>query len=101
MESSEEKNGKLSVGEVGELPQEFTRMIESEEAYFPFTAIVSQQLMKRAVAMTIINPKIKTLILNGPRGTAKSTITSSIKDLASMIDVNDGCRFNCDPKSKD
>jgi hypothetical protein len=40
---------------------------------FPFTAIVDQERMKRALVLCAIHPQIGGVLIRGERGTAKST----------------------------
>ena len=40
---------------------------------FPFAAIVGQDLMKTALVLNAISPRIGRVLIRGERGTAKST----------------------------
>ncbi len=40
---------------------------------YPFTAIVGQERMKRALVLNAVAPKIGGVLIRGERGTAKST----------------------------
>jgi len=66
---------------------------------FPFTAIVGQEKMKRALILTAISPQIGGVLIRGERGTAKSTAARALAALLPEIDVVEGCPFNCDPDS--
>ncbi|HMF30674.1 MAG TPA: ATP-binding protein [Candidatus Lokiarchaeia archaeon] len=66
---------------------------------FPFTAILGQDAMKRALLLNIIDPKIGGVLLTGQQGTGKSTAVRSLVDLLPEIEVVDGCRFACNPDS--
>ena len=48
---------------------------------FPFSAIVSQDKMKKALLLNVINPRIGGLLINGEKGTAKSTMVRALADL--------------------
>ncbi|MFQ6015410.1 MAG: putative cobaltochelatase, partial [Anaerolineae bacterium] len=64
---------------------------------FPFTAIVGQERMKRALILNAINPQIGGVLIRGERGTAKSTAVRALADLLPGIDVVADCPFSCDP----
>ena len=48
--------------------------------YYPFSAIVGQNEMKLALILSIINPKIKGVLIFGEKGTGKSSAVRSISD---------------------
>lgn len=64
---------------------------------YPFTAIVGQDLMKLALILNAINPKIGGVLIKGTKGTAKSTAVRALADLLPEIDVIKDCPFNCNP----
>ena len=68
---------------------------------YPFTAIVGQERMKRALILNAINPQIGGVLIRGERGTAKSTAARALAALLPNIDVVHGCRFSCDPNRPD
>ena len=68
---------------------------------YPFTAIVSQERMKRALILNAINPQIGGVLIRGERGTAKSTAARALAALLPELGVVQGCRFNCDPQRPD
>ncbi len=55
--------------------------------YFPFTAIVGQKNMKLALILALINPKIGGVLIQGEKGTGKSTIVRSIHSLLPLIKI--------------
>jgi Mg-chelatase subunit ChlI len=67
----------------------------------PFTAIVGQDRMTRALILNAINPRIGGVLIRGERGTAKSTAARALAALLPEIKVVEGCRFNCDPSRPD
>ncbi len=67
------------------------------QAVFPFTAIVGQERMKRALILNAVNPSIGGVLIRGERGTAKSTAARALAALLPEIQVVAGCRFGCDP----
>jgi len=66
---------------------------------FPFTAIVGQDEMKRALILNVVDPLIGGVLIMGHRGTGKSTAVRALADLLPEIVVVDGCPFNCDPQN--
>ena len=65
---------------------------------FPFTAIVGQEKMKRALILNAINPQIGGVLIRGERGTAKSTAARALAALLPDLNVVADCPFNCDPQ---
>lgn len=64
---------------------------------YPFTAIVGQERMKRALVLNAVNPKIGGVLIRGERGTAKSTAARALAALLPEVETFDDCRFGCDP----
>ncbi|MHA1294861.1 MAG: ATP-binding protein, partial [Promethearchaeota archaeon] len=62
---------------------------------FPFTAIVGQELMKKALLINAINPAIGGVLIKGDKGTGKSTAVRALGDLLPEIKVVENCPFNC------
>lgn len=69
----------------------------ARRAVFPFTAIVGQERMKRALILNAVNPQIGGVLIRGERGTAKSTASRALAALLPDIQVINDCRFGCDP----
>ncbi len=63
----------------------------------PFTAIVGQDEMKKALILNAINPRIGGVLIRGEKGTAKSTAVRALAELLPDIEVVNGCPFNCNP----
>lgn len=54
---------------------------------FPFSAIVGQDNIKKALILNIINPNIKGVLISGEKGTAKSTLVRGISDIMGDMDI--------------
>ncbi|MBQ5397539.1 MAG: sigma 54-interacting transcriptional regulator, partial [Candidatus Methanomethylophilus sp.] len=52
-----------------------------ESAIMPFSAVAGNQTAKTAVLCLLVNPHLKSLLLNGATGTGKTTIVRSIESL--------------------
>ncbi|MFA5330833.1 MAG: putative cobaltochelatase [Methanoregula sp.] len=70
------------------------------ETIYPFSAIVGQEQMKKALLLNAINPKIGGVLIKGEKGTAKSTAARGLARLLPDRLVADGCIFGCDPHDK-
>jgi Mg-chelatase subunit ChlI len=68
-------------------------------AIYPFTAIVGQERMRRALVLNAVDPRIGGVLIRGERGTAKSTAARSLAALLPSVRVVSDCRFGCDPDS--
>ena len=66
-------------------------------AIFPFTAIVGQERMKRALILNAVDTRIGGVLIRGERGTAKSTAARSLAALLPHVKIVQDCRFGCDP----
>jgi Mg-chelatase subunit ChlI len=70
-----------------------------KRAVFPFTAIVGQERMRRALILNAVDTRIGGVLIRGERGTAKSTAARALAALLPMVRVVADCRFGCDPDS--
>ncbi len=68
---------------------------------YPFTAIVGQERMKRALILNAIDMRIGGVLIRGERGTGKSTAARALAALLPEIDVIADSPFNDDPKWPD
>ena len=53
-------------------------MAEMNTALFPFTRIVGQDRMKKALLLNVVDPSIGGVLIKGEKGTAKSTAVRSM-----------------------
>lgn len=67
---------------------------------FPFTAIVGQERMLRALKLNAVYPQLGGVLIRGERGTAKSTAARGLAALLPEIEIVKDCRFGCDPHSQ-
>jgi len=67
-------------------------------AIYPFTAIVGQERMRRALVLNAVDPRIGGVLIRGERGTAKSTAARALAALLPNVHVVKDCRFGCDPE---
>ncbi len=67
---------------------------------FPFTAIIGQEDMKKALVLNVVNPRLGGVLIQGEKGTAKSTAVRALADLLPPRLCVKGCRFHDDPQDK-
>jgi magnesium chelatase subunit I len=68
---------------------------------YPFAAIASQDEMKCALILAVIDPAIGGVLIMGHRGTAKSTAVRGLADLLPKLARVRGCAFGCDPLARE
>jgi len=68
---------------------------------YPFTAIVGQERMKRALILNAIDMRIGGVLIRGERGTGKSTAARALAVLLPEIDVIADSPFGDDPNRPD
>lgn len=74
--------------------------MKSMQANFPFSAIVGQDDVKRAIMVAAIEPLLGGVLIFGDRGTGKSTAIRGLASLLPPMAVVAGCPFHCDPKAE-
>ncbi|MFH1150052.1 MAG: VWA domain-containing protein [Actinomycetota bacterium] len=68
-----------------------------EEIVFPFTAVVGQEPVKKALLLNAVSDQVGGVLIRGRRGTAKSTLARAVAHLLPEIEVVTDCPFGCDP----
>jgi magnesium chelatase subunit I len=64
---------------------------------FPFTAIVGQEEMRRALLIAATDPAVGGVLVFGDRGTGKSTAVRALAALLPPLPVVAGCPYRCAP----
>ncbi|NBX99174.1 MAG: magnesium chelatase ATPase subunit I, partial [Burkholderiaceae bacterium] len=67
--------------------------------YYPFSAIVGQEDMKRAILVAALEPTIGGVLVMGDRGTGKSTAVRALAALLPPMNAVADCPYGCDPKA--
>ncbi|MGD9474088.1 MAG: ATP-binding protein [Eubacteriaceae bacterium] len=65
---------------------------------YPFSGIVGQETMKKALILNVINPLLGGVLIRGEKGTAKSTTVRALAELLPSRSQVEGCSFACDPR---
>ncbi len=65
---------------------------------FPFAAIVDLDKLKLAMIVNAVNPKVGGLLIQGPKGSGKTTAVRALRDILPRIRKVEGCPFNCNPQ---
>src|SRR3989442_2525147 len=60
---------------------------------FPFSAIVGQDMLKRALLLGVIQPSLGGVLIRGTKGVAKSTAVRALAALLPPIAAVAGCPF--------
>jgi magnesium chelatase subunit D len=68
---------------------------------YPFSAILGQEKMKKALVYNAVDPSIGGVLIRGQKGTAKSTAVRGVAELLPPRLVVHGCRFACHPRQRE
>lgn len=71
--------------------------MQKNDIVFPFSAVVGQRGIKRALMLNAVSSEVGGALIRGRRGTAKSTLARAVSYLLPEIEVVSGCQFSCDP----
>lgn len=74
--------------------------MKNVRSVYPFTAIVGQEAMKKALILNVINPSLGGVLIKGEKGTAKSTAVRAIAELLPERAEVKGCKFGCNSEDK-
>jgi magnesium chelatase subunit D len=64
---------------------------------YPFSAIIGQEQLKRALILNAVNPAVGGVLIRGEKGTAKSTTVRALAALLPKINIVLGCPYACNP----
>jgi magnesium chelatase subunit I len=73
------------------------RLMSSTRPAYPFSAIVGQDEVCKALLAIAVDPLIGGLLIFGDRGTGKSTAVRALARLLPPMKAVAGCIYNCDP----
>jgi Mg-chelatase subunit ChlI len=76
-----------------------SKRMSRRPSVYPFTAIVGQERMKRALILNAIDMRIGGVLIRGERGTGKSTAARALAVLLPEIDVVADSPFSDDPNN--
>ncbi len=74
-----------------------TSIAPAVQPAYPFAAIVGQQRLKTALLLLGVDLGLGGVLLQGEKGTAKSTAARALARLLPPLTVVDGCPVGCDP----
>jgi len=67
---------------------------------YPFSGIVGQENAKLALAIAAVDPGIGGVLLSGMKGTGKSTLVRSFREILPPQEVIENCVFGCMPSEE-
>ncbi len=81
-------------------PTQQDQVAQSIRTPYPFSALVGQDEMKLALLLNAVSPQIAGVLVQGEKGTAKSTAVRALQVLLPSITVVEQCAFGCDPANR-
>lgn len=79
----------------------FEEKTQPKRVVFPFSGIVGQDVLKKALLLNIVNPNVGGVLIRGEKGTGKSIAVRALTDILPEILVVKDCKLNCHPKDPD
>src|SRR5262245_36826897 len=74
------------------------KAMAAQRPIYPFSALVGQERLKRALILNAINPRVGGVLIRGEKGTAKSTAVRGLARLLPHIAVVADCPYSCPPE---
>jgi magnesium chelatase subunit D len=71
--------------------------LKTKRHVLPFTSIVGQEILKKALILNAINQDLMGVIIKGQRGTAKSMAVRAIAELLPEMEFSIECPYGCSP----
>ena len=66
-----------------------------ERYEYPFSALVGQEKLKTALLLNLVEPRLGGVLIQGEKGTAKSTAVRGLAELMDEVEVAEGGPFHC------
>jgi Mg-chelatase subunit ChlI/Mg-chelatase subunit ChlD len=70
-----------------------------QQTLYPFSAVVGQERVKKALILCTLDPKLGGILVSGPKGSGKSTLIRALEDILPSKEYVKGCSYTCDPLS--
>jgi magnesium chelatase subunit I len=77
------------------------RLNVRERFGLPFSALVGQEDLKRGLLLNVVNPRIGGLLVQGPKGTGKSTAVHALARLLPEREEVEDCPYHCRPAEEE
>ena len=71
--------------------------MKTKRHVLPFTSIIGQEILKKALILNAINQDLMGVIIKGQRGTAKSMAVRAIAELLPEMEFSIECPYGCSP----
>lgn len=67
---------------------------QMERYEYPFSALVGQEKLKTALLLNLVEPRLGGVLIQGEKGTAKSTAVRGLAELMDEVEVAENIRKN-------